>query len=228
MFIHQGLYYHIVCLIVLMFLRKVISHQTPSQNNIQHPFGVKVYTLGETKLREPCLSVTSDQILHDPSIQQACNDAHLALATFREKKGFGRAIAAPQVGHSIRMIAMNYQGTKHTLFNPMILTRSSEVFTMWDDCLSFPDLLCCVSRNKHISIQFLDEKGCEQSWKHCSQDLSELLQHEIDHLDGILAVDRAIKPLKGKGSCEAIISREIYEINRKQFNKLVDFSYELK
>jgi peptide deformylase len=61
---------------------------------------------------------------------------------------------------------------------------------MWDDCFSFPDLLVWLRRNRSIEVVYMDEFG-RVTRKRVSGRLSELLQHEIDHLDGILAVDRA-------------------------------------
>ena len=63
--------------------------------------------------------------------------------------------------------------------------------TLWDDCFSFPDLLVKVRRNLSIEVRYQDMQGEKHTLK-AGQGLSELLQHEIDHLDGILAIDRAI------------------------------------
>jgi peptide deformylase len=62
---------------------------------------------------------------------------------------------------------------------------------LWDDCFSFPDLMVRVRRSVEITVSFTDEHGGSQTMN-ARNDLSELLQHEIDNLDGILAVDRAL------------------------------------
>jgi len=62
---------------------------------------------------------------------------------------------------------------------------------LWDDCFSFPDILVKLERNYSVEVRFTDESGKRRSIK-ASAAFSELLQHEIDHLDGILAIDRAI------------------------------------
>ena len=64
---------------------------------------------------------------------------------------------------------------------------------LWDDCFSFPDLMVRVSRANQIKVDYQDDRGLKQTLE-AEGDLSELLQHEIDHLDGILAVQRAISP----------------------------------
>jgi peptide deformylase len=197
----------------------------------EHRFGVKIYTIdeGENTLRHPCAFVTKDEIVHNALIQHATADAHLALIKFREQMGFGRAIAAPQVGYSIRMVALNLDGKNMTMFNPTIIETSSETFTMWDDCLSFPDLMVNVRRFKSISISFLDENGIEQTWSKLPQDISELLQHEIDHLNGVLAVDLAepISKLSNRdaGETSGIVQRLDWLNNKEYYNTLVDFAY---
>lgn len=187
------------------------------------PYGVKVYTIGEPVLRKSCSLLSKEEILQSAPLQEATKDAHMALNKFRAKMGFGRAIAAPQVGHSMRFVALNLNGKSQTMFNPKIIDYSTETFTMWDDCLSFPDLMCCVRRYKWISVQFLNENGEEVVWEKCDQALSELLQHELDHLDGILAVDRAEKP--GNSECDSIVSRADWINRRNYYEPLVDHHY---
>ncbi|HSE98200.1 MAG TPA: peptide deformylase [Blastocatellia bacterium] len=117
------------------------------------------------------------------------------LAGFREATGFGRGIAAPQIGALRRMIFIRMQPTGFCgpLINPEIVWEDTARMELWDDCFSFPDLMVRVSRAAHIRVAYLDEHGSQQSVE-AEGDLSELLQHEIDHLDGILAVQRAVSP----------------------------------
>ena len=98
--------------------------------------------------------------------------------------------------------------------NPEIVWRSRETFTLWDDCMSFPDLMVKVRRHRSISIQFQDVQGQIHQWSRINQAFSELLQHEMDHLDGILAVDIAI---------EQPISRKYYLDNQNELNSQVDY-----
>jgi peptide deformylase len=58
--------------------------------------------------------------------------------------------------------------------------------------MCFPDLLVRVKRNRSISISYLDASGEPRAWEHLGQAESELLQHELDHLDGVLATDLAL------------------------------------
>ena len=77
------------------------------------------------------------------------------------------------------------------LINPVISWFSEEMFELWDDCMSFPNLLVKVMRHKKITIEFYDLNWEKHTW-HLENDMAELLQHEYDHLDGILATQRAI------------------------------------
>jgi peptide deformylase len=77
------------------------------------------------------------------------------------------------------------------IINPVISELSAEEMELWDDCMSFPDLLVRVKRHARLTLTFLDEKWAQQT-ERVEGTLSELLQHEIDHLDGVLAVSRAV------------------------------------
>jgi len=142
-----------------------------------------------------------------------------ALYEFRNENGFGRGIAAPQIGILKRMVALNLGQGSFIIVNPRITDRNKSTFTMWDDCMSFPHLLIRLERSLSIDIVYEDERGIEHEWKGVDQAKSELLQHEIDHLDGILAIDHAL-------DAESIIYRSEYERNRECYDLLVDYSIE--
>jgi peptide deformylase len=127
--------------------------------------------------------------------QSLIADLSTTLAGFREATGYGRGIAAPQIGILKRAIFIRMQpsGFCSALLNPEITWFSNEKMELWDDCFSFPDLLVRVKRAAQIKVSYTDEYGAQQSID-AEGDLAELLQHEIDHLDGILAVHRAVAP----------------------------------
>jgi peptide deformylase len=75
--------------------------------------------------------------------------------------------------------------------NPELRDLSDEKFELWDDCMSFPNLLVKVIRHKSLTIKYLDENWQPCEWQ-MSDSLAELLQHECDHLDGILCTMRAV------------------------------------
>ena len=80
-----------------------------------------------------------------------------------------------------------------TLINPVVTWRSEEKFDVWDECVSIPDVVVRVQRHRSISLTYRDERGREREWLNLPPDLAELLQHEIDHLDGVLFVDHISK-----------------------------------
>jgi len=188
------------------------------------------YTNDQIRLiGDPLLRQRSEPVTLPEDTQLSSEKERLAniLNAFRKEKGFGRAISAPQIGILKRFIALNLGDSRGTFFihNPRITYASEELFTMWDDCLSFPWLLVKVIRHKSISIQFENESGAIVHWNKVDQGLSELLQHEIDHLDGILAVDRVVNETNSilGVSVSGLISRDVYERNPDFFHRQVDY-----
>ena len=147
----------------------------------------EILLLGNPLLHQVCEEVRREEL---DSLQSVIADLHDTLIDFRNKHNAGRAIAAPQIGVMKRLIYMHI-GTPVVFINPRLVNKSEEMMEVWDDCMSFPDLLVKVRRHKKCRIEYLD-----QNWKESDlflgRDMSELLQHEYDHLDGILAVARAI------------------------------------
>jgi len=143
-------------------------------------------------LGNPDLYKISDEISHSElsEIKLVVQDLHDTMMDFRKTYNAGRAIAAPQIGVFKRLIYMHID--KPVVFiNPILDKFSNETFEVWDDCMSFPELLVKVNRYKRCKIKFKDINWVDQEMD-LTDDLSELLQHEYDHLDGILAVQRAI------------------------------------
>ena len=124
------------------------------------------------------------------------------LAEFHRVNGFGRGISAIQIGDARRVIFLRVEGMPYELINPEYVEQSQETFELWDDCFSFPNLMVRLRRHQAVRVRYQD-RFC--AWTElCAQDgLSELIQHEIDHLDGILAVDRA-------ENCLSLATREEY------------------
>jgi peptide deformylase len=133
--------------------------------------------------------------IHSAETREIVRDLSDTLAVFREATGYGRGIAAPQIGVLKRVIFIRMQpaGFCGPLINPEITWFSDAAMELWDDCFSFPDLMVRVSRARKIRVDYQDDRGLKGILE-AEGDLSELLQHEIDHLDGILAVQRAISP----------------------------------
>jgi peptide deformylase len=148
-----------------------------------------ILLLGNPRLYEISSPVLPDELV---GLLSTVDDLRDTLLDFRSRNGAGRAIAAPQIGVMKRLIYMSAD-TPQVLINPVIEDKSVEMIELWDDCLSFPDLLVKVQRHKTCRISFRDFDWQEHSLT-LADSLSELLQHECDHLDGILAVARATDP----------------------------------
>jgi len=150
----------------------------------------EILVLGNPQLWQPAQAVGK---VHAPETQRLITDLADTLADFRLRNGFGRAIAAPQVGESRRVLFVNLRDGSEpfALINPRIVRASFDLMELWDDCFSLPNLMVRVRRHVEIDVDFTDQHGVERQLT-ARNDLSELLQHEIDHLEGILATDRAI------------------------------------
>lgn len=143
--------------------------------------------LGDPRLYEVCEPVLQTEL---PLVKEWVVDMHNVMQQIRERYHFGRAIAAPQLGIMKRLVYMNIDQPV-VFINPELHDLSEDKFELWDDCMSFPNLLVKVSRHKSLTIRYLDENWQPQQWQ-MSDSLSELLQHECDHLDGILCTMRAL------------------------------------
>ena len=147
----------------------------------------KILLLGNPKLYQPSREVTQTEA---QTLQPLVQDLHDTMMDFRERYGAGRAIAAPQIGVMKRIIYMQINEPT-VLINPQLVDLSEEMMEVWDDCMSFPDLLVKVKRHCSCRIIYRDI-----DWQECSMelgaDMAELLQHEYDHLNGVLAVQLAV------------------------------------
>lgn len=148
------------------------------------------------------MSVRPLVILPDPLLREASkplervDDAVRALAddmldTMYDAPGIG--LAAIQIGEPLRMLALDVSGedeprTPHVFINPQITARSDETAVREEGCLSIPDYYADVERPAAVTVRYLDREGREQTME--ADDLmARCLQHEIDHLDGILFID---------------------------------------
>ena len=176
----------------------------------------EVLLLGDPRLRVVCHSVGDFGSLE---LKRDAERLIRALERFRAEHGFGRAMAAPQIGVLRRMIAMNLGKGPFLIINPILSNRSAETFTLWDDCMSFPWLMVRLKRNVRVDLAYFDENGLPQVWTGLDKAVSELIQHETDHLDGILAVDHALDK-------DSVIARKVYERHRAYFDGQVDYAIE--
>jgi len=143
-------------------------------------------------LGDPRLYAVCDPVLHSelPLVREWVVDLDNVMAEVKARYNFGRAIAAPQLGIMKRLIYMNIDRPV-VFINPELTHLSEELFELWDDCMSFPNLLVKVKRHRSLTIKYMDEQWQPREWD-MKDDLSELLQHEYDHLNGVLCTMRAV------------------------------------
>lgn len=158
--------------------------------------------LKRTQFGNPILRKVAEQISHDkiPSleIQQLIENMQHTLAT--EKLGVG--LAAPQVGESVALAVISIRPLAHrktvkafeaVLINPEITETSSRKYPMWEGCISCgpgkASLFAQVPRYRKIKTRYLDETGV-QHHREFEGFPAHVIQHEVDHLNGILFVDK--------------------------------------
>ena len=135
-------------------------------------------------LRKKSAELGEDSI-KSPETKELCFDMG---KTMLEKDGVG--LAAPQIGKNIRIIAVNIEGKPTTMINPKILKKSWRKEIDQEGCLSVPDTFGQVKRHKKISYCYFDNSG--KKIKDAAEGLlARVIQHEVDHLDGILFIDKA-------------------------------------
>lgn len=143
-------------------------------------------------LGNPQLYETSEEVKRDEleTLRPVFTDMFDCIKGIRRDYGFGRAIAAPQIGIKKRLICI-LTDKPYVIINPKLEFIDDEMMELMDDCMSFPKLLVRVKRYRRCILHYLDE-----NWQPCEMrmedDMSELIQHEYDHLDGILATMRAV------------------------------------
>jgi peptide deformylase len=142
----------------------------------------RIRQLGDPILRSISAPASSASVL--PDLRDTLHE-------FQRTHGFGRGISAVQIGVAERIIYIEFEGRAYSLIDPEIRHLSPDRFTLWDDCFSFPDLLVRLERARSLRFRYTDAEG-RQCELEAEGALSELIQHEMDHLDGILAIDRAL------------------------------------
>lgn len=147
----------------------------------------EILLLGDPRLYEVSEEVRQEEL---DELRPAIEDMFDCIRGIRRDYGFGRAIAAPQIDVRKRLICI-LTDRPYVIINPKLEFVGDEMMELMDDCMSFPNLLVRVRRHRHCILRYRDENWKEQEMR-MDDDMSELIQHEYDHLDGILATMRAI------------------------------------
>ena len=151
----------------------------------------EVLQFGNPLLRETCIPVTD---FTAPAVLQTQTDLADTLHDLQRIHGRGGGLAAPQIGSELSIIYINARDRSFHLCNPLIVERSKDTFEVWDFCFSAQaSFLARVTRNLRIRVEYQDMTGLEHS-EAFEGYFSELLQHEIDHLNGTLFIDHIKNP----------------------------------
>ena len=152
----------------------------------------QVLLVGNPLLREKSEIVTD----FGPELQPALENLRDTLTNHQKTTGSGRGIAAPQLGYLKRVVRIQTPDFTSFLVNPEIVEKSDELFDVWDSCFSLKSAFFVnIKRHRRIRVDYQDENG-EKHNKEFADGMSELLQHELDHLDGVLCTDH-LKDNKG-------------------------------
>lgn len=151
----------------------------------------------QTGINNPILRSISEEI--EEINQEVIIFCHKLIVLMYQNKGVG--LAAPQVGENIRIIATSQRDKKKTkdkflgetiMINPKIVEKSKETILREEACISLPNCTGMVKRHQAITVEFLDIKGKKQNKKY-KEFNAVIIQHEIDHLDGVLFMDKIVK-----------------------------------
>ena len=152
---------------------------------------LEIAQLGNPILRQPSKPVEN---VTDKSIQRLIK---ALMATAAQANGVG--IAAPQVARSQRLFIVASRPNPRypnaplmeptAMINPKMLSYSTEIVRDWEGCLSIPGLRGVVPRYQAIEVEYLDRQGKRQQ-QELSDFVARIFQHELDHLNGILFIDR--------------------------------------
>ena len=147
----------------------------------------EILLLGDPRLYEIAEEVKKEEL---ESLKPVFTDMFDCIKAIRRDYGFGRAIAAPQIGVRKRLICI-LTDRPYVIINPALEFLGDDTMELMDDCMSFPNLLVRVRRYRHCILRYRDENWLEQRMR-MDDEMAELIQHEYDHLDGILATMREI------------------------------------
>ncbi len=142
---------------------------------------LKVRKYGDPVLRRRAAEVTEVT----PELRQTIADM---VETMYDEVGIG--LAAPQVGISLRLLVVGHEEGREprALINPVIVARGGEV-TAEEGCLSIPGIFAPVTRSEWVEVEATDAEGRPVTMRGRGL-LARVFQHEIDHLDGVLFIDR--------------------------------------
>ena len=160
-----------------------------------------ILTYGSNILRKECVDIDKDY----PNLEKLIEDM---FETMTNADGVG--LAAPQIGKNIRLFVIdNRFGFKKVFINPQIINKSEDTCEFEEGCLSIPSIKSEVTRPKEITIKYLDENFNKYE-ENYTEMLSRIIQHEYDHIEGVLFTDLLL-PLR-----KQLLKNKLTKISKKK------------
>ena len=148
----------------------------------------EILPLGDPRLRRVSAAVEPQ----DADLPVYLTELAAVLGAFRAAHGWGRAVALPQLGVAKRILAFDLGSGPFFAINPVVEWTSPEYFEVWDDCMCLPEIAVRVRRHRSLTLSFRDGHLRPARMERVREDIAELIQHEVDHLDGVLMTDRML------------------------------------
>ncbi|GAC1556556.1 MAG: peptide deformylase [Herpetosiphon sp.] len=143
------------------------------------------------ELGNPALRVAAEKVQDATAVetQSVLTDLQDTLHEWRQRNGWGKAMSGPAIGISQRIFVIDYDDQRYVMINPRFEHWSSEVVDGWESCITFPAIWGSVCRPLSVTVVAIDAQG-QPFRMEASGDLARIIQHEIDHLDGLMWLDR--------------------------------------
>jgi len=191
-----------------------------SDNDTLEKIVMRIRQIGDPILREVSIAVNQKQ-LGTPKISQLIaqmKDTLNGIKAISDENG--NALSAPQVGSLLRLIVLRIDGQFQVMINPEFKPLSDKTFEFDEECFSLYDQRASVQRYYEGEVQYLNEDGVVQRQNLIGENAG-LVQHEIDHLDGILFLDRLEQLGRQATSIDEVLSDQLQRL--AQVKKMMQY-----
>lgn len=166
---------------------------------------MRIRQIGDPILRQVSRSLSSSQIV-SAEIQALVERMQTILNGIKAiSDENGNALSAPQVGSLVRLILLRIDGEFTVMINPEYRPSSERTFLFEEECFSLYDQRASLKRWYEIEVEYFDSAGVKRELS-CRGELAGLIQHEVDHLNGVLFIDHAEKENIQLSSIDTLLS----------------------
>ncbi|MBD3238212.1 MAG: peptide deformylase [Candidatus Moranbacteria bacterium] len=143
--------------------------------------GARIITGDDPRLKQKCKKISN------PKAENIVKLIKEMKKTMKINNGIG--LAAPQIGQPVRLFIVQVNYNQYVIINPIIKKLSQNKTQMEEGCLSFPGIFRTIERSQKIEIKYINQQGQSKKLK-ASGLLARAIQHEYDHLEGVIFLDR--------------------------------------